>query len=324
MSRQHDVIICGGGPAGLAAALWLGRYRRKALLVDKGEQRNLSSSAAHGYLTRDGVTPLEFLDEARAELEPYDTVTTIYGTADSARGRQGNFTVAIEGQEHQAKRVILATGVKDVLPDLPGFNSLYGTSLFHCPCCDGYEACGEDVLAIGWGEHVSGYALDLLEWGARVTVVTDGQPFEGNDAYSLALQHHNIDVVEEEVVDFRTEGDAMTGAVLRSGRVLDATKAFFSIAHEPRTGLARELGCDLDELGYIKTDKQGQTTQEGVYAVGDVTPGEQMVQVAAGKGSIAGIACAQSLRGETPAPGAPDPGPDPETELERAERLSAD
>lgn len=318
MTPGYDAIVCGGGAGGIAAAQWLGRYRRKTLLVDAGEQRNLASRELHGYLTRDGCAPTEFLATARDELARYDTVTIRSARVDSARGEHGRFEVAVDDDRISCKRIVLATGVTDVFPDLPGFETLYGTAVFHCPCCDGYEALDEDVLAIGWGEHVSGYALDLLEWGARVTLVTDGRPFEGDDACSLALRKHEVQIIEEEVVDLQTVDGEMTGAVLRSGRVLPARKAFFSIAHEPRTELAEQLGCDLDELGYIETNGRGETTIRGVYAVGDVTAGEQMVQVAAAQGLIAGIACAQSLRGESPVPGAPEPGPDPEAELDVA------
>lgn len=320
MPTDHDAIICGGGPAGLAAALWLGRYRRRTLLIDAGEQRNLSARSSHGYLTQDGTAPQVLLDMGRAELVRYDTVERQSSTVDKARGRNGTFEVEISGRLHRAKRLILATGVQDKSPDIPGFAELYGRSIFHCPCCDGYEARDENVLAIGWGEHVSGFALDLLEWGAHVTLVTDGRPFEGDDACSVALRRNNVPVLEEEVVEVLIERGEMTGALTTSGRFLPATKAFFSIAHEPRSELAKGLGCSLDELGYVKVDAKGRTSVEGVYAIGDVTPGEQMVQVAAAQGLIAAIACAQSLRGEVPIPGGPEPGPDPEKELERAQQ----
>ena len=319
----HDVIVCGGGPAGLSAALWLGRYRRKVLLLDAGEQRNRAAQHSHGYLTRDYAAPGELLEAGRKELERYGTVVVRAANADSATKTDDGFVLTVDGEKHLAQRVVLATGVEDEFPEVPGFKELYGKWIFHCPCCDGYDACDEEVLAIGWGEHVSGYALDLLEWGAKVVVVTGGRPFEGGDACSVALRRHEVDVYEEEVASFEIEDGHMTGAILSSGRRLQAQKAFFSIAHKPRTGLAESLGCRLDELGYIAVDDHGATSVEGVYAAGDVTPGEQMVQAAAAEGMVAGIACAQSLRGGRTAPGAPDPGPDPETELEMAQRAAA-
>jgi thioredoxin reductase len=149
-----------------------------------------------------------------------------------------------------------------------------------------------------------------------VAVVTNGKPWEGDDVCSVALGKHGVEVSEERIASFEIESGKMTGVLLESGDRISATLAFFSIAHHPRVDLARELGCEIDDEGYVKADGHGQTSVEHVYAAGDLTPGEQLVQVAAAQGAIAGIACAMSLRGEAAAPGAPDPGPDPESEIE--------
>ncbi|MGH2755414.1 MAG: NAD(P)/FAD-dependent oxidoreductase [Actinomycetota bacterium] len=316
MTPTHDAVVVGGGAAGLTAALWLGRYRRRTLVIDGGEQRNLSARASHGYLTRDGGSPAEFLDAARGDLDRYPTIEIVSGSVAGARRAGAAFELTTATQRYVTQRVLFATGVRDVWPEIPGFESLYGRAIFHCSCCDGYEARDESVLAIGWGEHVSGYALDLLEWGARVTLVTDGRPFEGDDASSVALRKHDVEILEDPVEEFLVEGESMAGARLRSGRTLRATKAFFSIAHEPRHDLPRALGCTLDEGGYVTVDDHGQTSVEGVYAAGDITPGEQLVQAAAAEGAIAGIDCAVSLRGGRTAPGAPEPGPDPTAQID--------
>ena len=311
----HHAIVCGGGPAGLSAAMWLGRYRRKTLLVDSGAQRNLPAQQSHGYLTRDGSSPRELIDAARADVARYPTVSTLEGAVTELRRESDVFVAVVEGREHTAQRVVFATGVEDAFPDVPGFRELYGRAIFHCPCCDGYEARDRDVLAIGWGEHVAGYSLDLLDWGARVTVVTHGERWQADETCASALGRHEVAVFEERIARFDTEGAKMTGVTLDSGDFIPASMAFFSIAHRPRTELARGLGCDIDEDGYLSVDSHGQTSVPGVYAAGDVIPGEQLVQVAAAKGAVAGIACAMSLRGEGSPPGAPDPGPDPHTEL---------
>ncbi|HEX3327206.1 MAG TPA: NAD(P)/FAD-dependent oxidoreductase [Actinomycetota bacterium] len=314
---MEDVVVCGGGAAGLAAAVWLGRYRRKVLVVDGGRQRNLTAGASHGYLTRDGVAPAELLAAARDDASAYETVSFLEGEANAAERAGDGFVIGTERGPVDTVRVILATGVRDEFPDIPGFNQLYGTYIFHCSCCDGYETSGLEVLAIGWGEHVAGYALDLLEWGATVRVVTNGNTFEGDQACRDAMARHDIDLIEETVEEFYLQDGAMTGVRLKSGRELPAERAFFSIAHHPRNELARELGCAIDELGYVKVGPHGETSVEGVYAAGDLTPGEQLVQVAASEGAIAGIACALSLRGAMTPSAAPDPGPDPQAELHR-------
>ena len=318
---MEDAIVCGGGPAGLAAALWLGRYRRQTVLLDDGGQRNLAARATHGYLSRDGASPRDLLTAARRDLDAYDTVAIVRARATEAARRPKAFEVTAGQRTYRAHRLVLATGVSDVRPDIPGFDELYGTAVFHCSCCDGFEARDHDVLAIGWGEHTAGFAIDLLEWGARVTLVTNGRRFEGSGACSRALARTGVELIEDDIVELCRRDGAMTAARLRSGRVVPATMAFFSIAHRPRTELASVLGCKLDAEGYVVTDAHGATSIEGVYAAGDVTPGEQLVQVAAAEGAVTGIACALSLRGQESGSEAPAPGPDPETEVRAGEQL---
>jgi thioredoxin reductase len=313
--EDFDVIVCGGGPAGLSAALWLGRYRRKTLVLDAGNQRNLDSAASHGYLTFDSCSPIEFLERARSDLNGYPEIEQRPGTVDAVERDADRFVVRSSSGSLRASRIVIATGVADVRPDIPGFADLYGRHIFHCSCCDGYESRDLDVLAIGWGEHTAGYALDLLEWGARVTLVTNGNTFEGDEPHRAALARHGVEVIEDEVTELVADSQRMSGAVLASGRRISAQRAFFSIAHEPRSEIAASLGCQIDELGYVVVGDHGETSVENVYAAGDITPGEQLVAVASAEGVVAGIACALSLRGTQTAPGAPDPGPDPAAEL---------
>lgn len=315
MSSIEDVVVCGSGPAGLAAATWLGRYRRRTVVLDGGPPRNDPAVRSHGYLGFDGHPSRELMDKARSDLATYPTVSLVPGVITGAERDGELFVVRSEDSEWRTHRLLFATGVVDELPDIPGFDEVYGVHAFHCSCCDGYESADQDVLAIGWGEHAAGFALDLLEWGARVTLVTNGQEFLGDNSCVAALHRNDIEVIEEKVVSFDIEDTRMTGAVLGSGRRLPATRAFFSIKHHPRSEVAAGLGCELDELGYIKVGEHGETSVDGVYAAGDVTPGEQLVQRAASEGAIAGIACAMSLRGMSTASAAPDPGPDPEAEL---------
>jgi thioredoxin reductase len=315
---MEDVVICGGGIAGLSAATWIGRYRRRAVVIDAGGQRNLPATESHGYLGSDNIAPGELLDAARRDLARYDTVTLASGSAEAATREGDHFLVSGGGRRYRTQRLVIATGVEDEFPDIPGFHELYGKCVWHCSCCDGYEAGGHDVVAIGWGEHSAGYALDLLEWGARVTLVTNGNAFEADEPARAAIERHDIELVEDRVLELTRRGGTMTGARLASGRTIPATKAFFSIAHHPRTELARRLGCRIDDEGYVSVDDHGETSVAGVYAAGDVTPGEQLVQVAAAEGAIAGIACAMSLRGLSTSEQAPDPGPDPATETAKS------
>lgn len=313
----EDVIVVGGGYAGLSAALWLGRYRRRTLVLDTGRTRNRFAHASHGYLGSDGSHPSEIHERALSDVRRYDSVRIEEAVATSAARDGDRFEVVSPAGNFRARRLLLASGVKDVMPDIPGFRDLYGKHIFHCSCCDGYESDGQDVLAIGWGEHAAGFALDLLEWGARVTLVTNGQEFEGDRSCISALERNRIEIIEERVTSFSVEQGGMTGATIESGRVIPATRAFFSIKHEPSNELARQIGCEIDEMGYVEVGPHGETSVAHVYAAGDLTPGEQLVQTAAAEGAVAGIACAMSLRGShRAAPEVPVPGPDPEAELE--------
>jgi thioredoxin reductase len=312
----YDAVVVGGGPAGLSAAGWLGRYRRRVVLLDGGEQRNRWVDRSHGYLTHDHADPKELLRVARAQIEAYPTVELRSSRARAARrDDDGTFVVEVAAGLLPVRRVVLATGVVDAFPEVEGFFEHYGADVFHCPTCDGYEAQGREVVAFGWSSEIAGFALTLLEWAATVTVVTDGSRFEGDETCRRALERHSVDLLEDDAVELLGRRGDLHGVRLQGGSVLPCQLAFFSIAHQPRTELAVQLGCRLTGEGCIEVDHEGRTSTPGVYAAGDVTPGMQLVQVAAAKGTVAGVSCAMSLQGEPAASGAPAPGPDVEAEL---------
>lgn len=316
----RDVVVIGGGPAGLAAATWLARYRRDVVVVDSGDYRARHVASSHGYLARDPQTPLEFLDTAREQLLRYRTVTFVRGSVVAARrADDGTFRLRLEsGDELAAMRVVLATGVIDACPDLEGFDEHYGASAFHCPACDGHEAEDRDVVAYGWDERLVGFAASLLNWARSVTVLTSGRSFAGDDACRGVLSRHDIELVETPAVRLVGERGALEGVELEDGRVVPASLFFFSVAHSPRVALAEALGCAIDEDGYVAIDESGRTTVDGVFAAGDVVPGLQLVQVAAAQGTAAGVAAALSLQGEQGSPLSPAPAPDASGEVEAA------
>jgi thioredoxin reductase len=176
------------------------------------------------------------------------------------------------------------------------------------------------VVILGWGQHVAGYAMGLMDWAAEITVVTDGRPFEGDERHRALLEAHGARLLEDEAVGFLGRRGHLEGVQLRHGGVVRADYAFFSISHQPRLGLARQLGCEVTEEGCLVVDRDGRTSVDGCYGAGDLTPGAQLVAVAVGKGAAAGVACAASLRGERGAPSSPTPAPDLTTELVRLDR----
>jgi thioredoxin reductase len=176
-----------------------------------------------------------------------------------------------------------------------GFFEHYGADVFRCRTCDGFDARGECVAVFGWGQHVAGFPLELLDWAAQVRVITNGPRFEGDDEHRAALAQRGVQVIEDDAVELLGPRGAMNGVVLASGRRTECTMGFFSIAHQPETTLARQLGCALDDEGYVSVDEHQQTSGPGVFAAGDLTPGMQLVNVAIGKGTVAGVSCALSL-----------------------------
>src|SRR4051812_5377584 len=315
-----DVVVIGGGPAGLAAATWLGRYRRQTLVVDSEEYRNRFTELTHGYLGRDPIPPMALLAAAHEDLAQYTSVVRQAGRVTAIAGDAGRgFRITIDGGGAvSARRVILASGVVDTFPEIDNFYEHYGTSVFHCPSCDGFEARGKPVVAFGWNPHVTAFALELLDWASSVTVVTDGRRFEGDDQCRHALARHGIPLLEDDAVAFIGGRGDLRGVRFRSGDTIECALAFFSIINRPRPELADQLGVATTGEGCVDVDPHGETSVRGVYAAGDITPGPQLVQVAAAKGTIAGVACAMSLYGEPGLGSAPAPAPDPAAEFDLA------
>ena len=304
---EVDVVVVGGGPSGLAAASWLGRYRRSVVVLDSQDYRSGMVERSHGYLGRDPQTPVDLIATGQQEVLAYPTVQIRQRRAQSlVRRGDGLFEV---DDDLLAHRLVLACGVKDVLPAVGDFDVHYGASVFHCPSCDGYEARDKHVVALGWDPHLVGFAETLKNWAASVTVVTNGISFQGDESCRSELATHDIDLLERDAVRFLGERGDLTGLELDGGEVLKTSMVLFSLAHEPRVELATALGCELDEQGYLAVSSKGLTSVPGVYAAGDVTPGLQLVSVASASGVVAGVACAHSFFGQQGAPTSPDPAP---------------
>ena len=304
---EVDVVVVGGGVAGLAAASWIGRYRRSVVVVDGQDPRNKQVEVSHGYLGRDPQKPADLLARGREEVLAYPTAQVRFGEVKRVERRDdGLFEV---DDDLLAHRVVLACGVKDAFPDVEGFFEHYGASVFHCPACDGYEARDRHVVALGWDPHLVGFASTLKNWACSVTVVTNGLRFRGDDGCRTQLDDNGITLLEQDAVRFLGERGDLQGVELGDGSVLPASLVMFSVAHSPRTDLAESIGCRLDDEGYVAVDEHGETSVPGVYAAGDLTPGLQLSLVAAASGVVAGVAAAQSFFGTQGAPTSPDPAP---------------
>lgn len=282
---MYEVIVVGGGPAGLSAALTLGNLRRSVLVLDAGEQRNLPSHAVHNYLGLEGISPRELLERGRAEARRAGAELRSGRVVDVRPGEDG-FLVAVEGQpDLAARRIILATSLVDVTPDIEGFASFYGTSVFHCPICDAATFADRTVVVLSWGPKAAAYTFELRHWTKALTLVTHGQPIDADDR--ARLERQGVRVRTDRVARLEGQDGQVARVVLDGGDTIPCEGAFFNIGHRPRNELARTLGCELVEEGFVKVDAAYQTSVPGVYAAGDITSREEAVADAVAEGFIA-------------------------------------
>lgn len=292
MTNRYDVVVVGAGAAGLSAALVLGRGRRRTLVLDGGPPRNARSHASHGFLTRDGMPPLELLRIAREELAAYDSVEVRAALATDARAVDDGFEVVLDGGATVvARQVLLASGVTDVMPEVPGLADLGGPGVYVCPFCSGWELRDRPLGLLGsWRSMFSRAAL-LRGWSSDLTAFiddpSDDAPPEVERVRALGVRVHTEPVTRVE------RGPSGAGVrVVLSGESVDLGGLFVSPAQEARGGLATALGCiPLEGAGgftaYPRTLSSGETTTTGVYAAGDLLGGQQSVAVAVGSGARA-------------------------------------
>jgi thioredoxin reductase len=286
---MFDVIIIGGGTAGLSAALVLGRALRSTLVVQAGPPRNAPSPEAHSLFTRDGTPPAQLLELGRAQLAPYETVA-IRGThARAVTGAAGGFTVAVDdGAELPARRVLLAVGVRDELPPIDGMAELWGRGVLHCPYCHGWEVRGGPLAVHARGAGAMEFVPLLLQWSRDLLLCTDGDPGLSPDDLA-ALARHGVRVVQTPLA--RVEGDAhLERIVFADGRVEPRRALFIRPPQRVGSDIPAQLGCDMTEAGHISVGPDQQTSVRGVYAAGDATtPMQQLVAAAASGAAAAGM-----------------------------------
>lgn len=287
---MFDVIIVGAGPAGLSAALMLGRCRRSVLVFDTRAPRNAASRALHGYLTRDGMPPLEFLQLARDQIGRYDTVQIRDAEVTDASCGADGFSIALaDGQRFSSRKLLLATGVCDNLPEIPGFRELYGRSVFHCPYCDGWEVRDQPLAVYGRGARGVGLALELTGWSRDIVLCTDGAAgIEPDDAERLAL--NGIAVRDEPVAALAAEAGALRQIEFTGGPPLARRAVFFTTGQYQRSTLLERLGCEFNDKGTVRTGKYETTHIPGLYVAGDASRKVQWVVVAAAEGAEAAFA----------------------------------
>ena len=288
-TMDADVVIVGGGAAGLSAALVLGRARRRVVVVDAGAPRNAPAAHMQGYLSRDGMAPSELLAVGRAEIASYG-VERINATVTGLGVADGGHVVRLgDGRELRARRVLVTTGVTDDVPDLPGVRERWGRDLLHCPYCHGWEVRDEPLGVLGSIPGSVQHALLVRQWSDDVTFFVHTYDLSAQEQAQLEVR--GIRIVSGEVARLVVEHDRLTGVELVDGRVVDRTAVFVRPAIRPHPdGLLAGLGCEFDDTGFVITDATGQTTTPGVWAAGNVADPRAQVITAAGAGSAAAIA----------------------------------
>jgi thioredoxin reductase len=288
--RVFDVVIVGGGPAGLSAALLLGRARRRVLVVDAGRPRNRYSHAMHGFLSRDGADPADLLRLAREQLRPYRTVEFRQSEVTDAVRLETSFRVTLAGGGTcESRLLLLATGVEDEWPRIEGAEPLYGSSIHHCPYCDGWEVRDQPLAAYGHGRAGYGLALELLGWSDDVVLCTDGPA--RLDARNLdRLARLGIALHEERIARVEGRAGVLKRIVFATGEALPRRALFFMTSQRQRSDLAARLGCDFTRRGSIRSDREHCTSIPGLYVAGDADRNVQLVIIAAAEGARAAFA----------------------------------
>jgi thioredoxin reductase len=300
---SYEVVVIGGGPAGLSTALNLARARRRVLVVDGNRPRHSATLIARGFLTRDGIPPLELRRMGREEVDAYQNASVVFAQVTAVTVEADGFRVTGRGVrggvdvDVVAETVVIATGVTETMPGVPSIRAYYGTHLHSCVECDGYEKAGEPLALIGETADVAERALLLTQWTDDLVVFTNGADVVSADE-ERALASLGVRLERRPIDDIEGDKGAMTGIRLTDGTVIERAGGFIRPVWTPALAFADGLDLERDSDGYLVTDAQGRTSLPGVYAAGETTaPGPQQLIVAAGSGAVVAAAVNRDLIG---------------------------
>jgi thioredoxin reductase len=289
MTCDYDIVIVGGGAAGLSAALVLSRARRRVLVVDSGKPRNAAAAQMHGFLSRDGLAPGELLAAGGDEVRAYGGRITADTVSELTRCGQVGFRVALaSGTGVTARRVLVTTGLRDELPDVPGLRDRWARDVLHCPYCHGWEVRDQPIGVLWGGPEPVRYTQIIRQWSPDVVLFAPVGVLTTAESAQLAAR--SIVVVEGVVAQVLVEDDRLVGVAMADGRTIPRTALFVPPRFVPNTDLLARLEAELDENGFVVTATNGATSLRGLWAAGNATNPRAQVITAAGEGSAVAIA----------------------------------
>ncbi|CAI6085949.1 NAD(P)/FAD-dependent oxidoreductase [Cohnella sp. JJ-181] len=298
-SLLYDAAIIGGGPAGLNAALMLGRARKNVIVIDEGLPRNRVTHESHGFLTRDGIKPDEFRRIAVEQIQAYPSVRFSADIAVDIAGADGDFTISTRrGDAYHAKKLLFAVGKKDRLPEIEGLTDVYGKSAFVCPYCDGWELRDRPLAVIAKGAGAHHFAKTISGWSDRIALCTDG-PDELTEELRGELRVRGIPLYDAPIRRIVSADGLVSRIELQDGASVACTGIFFAPTLVPGSDLPQALGCELTPTGSVATfDTFGKSSVPGVYAAGDIATELYQLITAASMGAMAGAGINAELLAE--------------------------
>ena len=292
----YDVAIVGGGPAGLTAALWLARYLHSVVLIDSGDPRNWETRGINGFLGSQGIRSPDLRARGRKDAEKFGAVLVDGNVTTVKNTNAERFTLTLtDHRVFEARRMLMAIGIKDVWPKIPGLTDCYGETVHVCPDCDGYETLNCKTVVLGSGRKAVGMALAISTWTNEIVICTNGEPANIQPAHLKKLKALNIPVLESKVMRISSKDGQIKCMEIEDGMVLDCDRLYFAIGQYPADDLGAQLKCERDDTGLIKVDERNRTSVLNVFAAGDIVPGPQLAISAASEGAIASVAIHASL-----------------------------
>ena len=287
-SKRFDVIIIGGSYAGLSAAMTLGRSLKKVLIIDSGKPCNRQTPHSHNFITQDGLPPKQIADAAKDQVLKYNTVIFHEDIAIGAVKAENDFIISTQsGESFAATKLLFATGISDQMLDITGFAECWGISVLHCPYCHGYEVKHKPIGVIANGELGFEFSRLIHNWSKNLVLLTNGQSTLTQEQ-TKRIKQHNIGIIEKEITEIEHNQGYITNVVFKDGSKQKLSAVFAKIGFKQHSTLPEELGCSINEQGFIGVDDFQRTTIPGIYAAGDNTTMFRAVSAATAAGTKAG------------------------------------